>query len=212
MGLLPEGASFEEQVADYFAAVRGRGLMLSALDAELLSGWAEAGVPFEVVARGIRRAAERCAWDAREGEGAPASLRGCRREVEGEMRKYLSRSAGKPGPEDAPRRPVEQERVEKMKAALRRLGRDLPELSAACERIAAALGLRPAADLAAAGRAEEGVLLALARSLPFERRLSLYRDARSMVPPGSSARAKRLALRVHRAAALRRAIALPAFW
>ena len=37
MSLLPEGASFEELVQDYFLAVRGAGLMLSALDAELLS-------------------------------------------------------------------------------------------------------------------------------------------------------------------------------
>lgn len=211
MGLLPEGASFEEQVADYFAAVRGRGLMLSALDAELLSAWGEAAVPFEVVARGIRRAAEKRAYDARPGEEAPASLRACRREVEAEIRKYLARSAGRPGSGE-PRRPVEQERVEKMKAALRRLGRELPELSPSCERIALWLGARPAADLASAARAEDAVLLALARALPFERRVALYREASSLVSPGSSARARKLAVRVHRAAALRRAIALPAFW
>lgn len=40
MSLLPESASFEELVQDYFLAVRGAGLMLSALDTELLTTWA----------------------------------------------------------------------------------------------------------------------------------------------------------------------------
>ena len=57
MSYLPEGASFEELVQDYFVAFRGSGLMLSPLDGELASTWAQVGVPFEVVARGIRRAA-----------------------------------------------------------------------------------------------------------------------------------------------------------
>ncbi|MET0401169.1 MAG: hypothetical protein ABW123_02150, partial [Cystobacter sp.] len=68
MSLLPESASFEELVHDYFLALRGSGLMLSALDTELLSDWAGQAVPFEVVARGISRSAEKAMWDARPGE------------------------------------------------------------------------------------------------------------------------------------------------
>ena len=94
MSLLPEGASFEELVQDYFLAVRGSGLMLSALDTELLTSWAEQGVPFEVVARGIARSAEKALWDARPGEPVLRSLRACQRQVEAEIKKYRERSGG----------------------------------------------------------------------------------------------------------------------
>src|SRR5687768_4505048 len=94
MSLLPEGASFEELVQDYFLAVRGAGLMLNALDSELLTSWAREGVPFEVVARGISRSAEKALWDARPGEPVLRSLRACRRQVESEIKQYRHRSAG----------------------------------------------------------------------------------------------------------------------
>ena len=94
MSLLPESASFEELVQDYFLAVRGAGLMLSALDTELVPAWAREGVPFEVVARGISRSAEKALWDARPGEPVLRSLRACRRQVETEIRKYRDLSAG----------------------------------------------------------------------------------------------------------------------
>ena len=94
MSLLPEGASFEELVQDYFLAVRGAGLMLSALDAELLTSWAREGVPFEVVARGITRSAEKALWDTRPGEPVLRSLRACQRQVDAEIKKYRERSAG----------------------------------------------------------------------------------------------------------------------
>ena len=82
MSLLPATASFEELVQDCFLSHRGAGLMLSALDAELVGLWAREEVPFEVVARGIRRAAEKALWDARPGEPVLRSLRACKREVE----------------------------------------------------------------------------------------------------------------------------------
>src|SRR5688500_16133269 len=94
MSLLPENATFEEKVQDCFTAYRGRGVELSPLDAEVLEGWAATGAPFEVVARGLRRAAERAAWDALESDGALSSLRGCRREVESEIKKWVGRTVG----------------------------------------------------------------------------------------------------------------------
>src|SRR5689334_9671158 len=94
MSLLPESASFEELVQDYFLAIRGSGLMLSALDVELLTSWAEQGVPFEVVARGIARSAEKAMWDARPGEPVLRSLRACRKQVEAEIKKHRERTAG----------------------------------------------------------------------------------------------------------------------
>ncbi len=68
--------------------------MLSALDTELLTSWAREGVPFEVVARGITRSAEKALWDARPGEPVLRSLRACQRQVESEIKKYRDRSAG----------------------------------------------------------------------------------------------------------------------
>jgi hypothetical protein len=98
VSLLPPDASFEELVQDCFVAFRGSGLALSAVDAELLRRWAELGVPFEVVARGIRRRAERALWDAMPNEPLLRSLHACRATVEREIRRYLTRVAGaRPG-------------------------------------------------------------------------------------------------------------------
>lgn len=215
MGLLPEEASFAEQVADYFAAVRGRGLMLSALDAELVAEWSEAGVPFEVVARGIRRAAEKASYDARPDEPAVSSLRACKRQVEAEIRKYVERSAGRTQQGDErPKRSVEEERKARMRSALRKLAKCQASLAGACARLAEkveALGAPTLEDLAAL---EERIYAALVRATPFARRLEILRGARDSAgpPAGMSARARKLSLRVHRAAALRRAVDLPPFW
>ncbi len=94
MSLLPLDATFEELVQDCFVAFRGSGLALSAVDAELLRTWAELGVPFEVVACGIRRRAERALWDAKPNEPLLRSLHACRAAVEREIRHYLARVAG----------------------------------------------------------------------------------------------------------------------
>src|SRR4051812_19387680 len=94
MSLLPEGASYEEMVAELFLAVTGRGLMISALDGELVSEWAVRGVPVEAVARGIRRTAEKQDYDRRPGEPLLRSLRVCRREVEAEFKRHQRTSAG----------------------------------------------------------------------------------------------------------------------
>src|SRR5260370_4221076 len=79
---------------DCFWAFRGSGLPLSAVDAELVRSWAELGVPFEVVARGIRRRAERALWDAKPNEPLLRSLHACPAAVEREIRHYLARGAG----------------------------------------------------------------------------------------------------------------------
>ncbi|MBL9038439.1 MAG: hypothetical protein JNG84_07995, partial [Archangium sp.] len=65
MSLLPDSASFHERVQDCFVAYRGRGVSLSPADYDLVEAWAATEVPFEVVARGIRKAAEAALWDAR---------------------------------------------------------------------------------------------------------------------------------------------------
>src|SRR5215471_6502125 len=90
MSLLPVGASLEELVQDCFLAYRGSGVALSALDEELLSRWARTGAPLEVIALGIRRAAEKGAWHAKPGEPALRSLRACRRQMQSEMQRLAS--------------------------------------------------------------------------------------------------------------------------
>src|SRR5688500_13002929 len=125
MSFLPEGASFEELVQDYFVAFRGSGLMLSPLDGELVSAWAALGVPFEVVARGIRRAAEETLWDARPGEPVLRSVRACRRAVEAEVKKYLDRSAGAHAEGEAAAALLE-DREKKRASKLRKFAREHP--------------------------------------------------------------------------------------
>src|SRR5262249_60312714 len=76
MSLLPPTSTFAERVEVLFAVVRGRGLALGVLDRELLGRWSEQGVPLEVVARGLLRAAERARWNGSAG-AAPRALRAC---------------------------------------------------------------------------------------------------------------------------------------
>src|SRR5215217_7160491 len=128
MSLLPEAASFEELVQDYFLAVRGAGLMLSPLDAQLLSSWAEANVPFEVVARGIARSAEKALFDARPGEPVLRSLRACRREVAAALQE-----AAAPEPRAAPAKRKakswEETRHLRLRATLAQLAVEAPALT-----------------------------------------------------------------------------------
>ncbi len=93
MSLLPPTSSFAERVEVLFAVVRGRGLALGALDRELLGRWSDSGVPLEVVARGLLRAAERARWNGPVG-AAPRSLRACRPEVDAEIEAWKLRSVG----------------------------------------------------------------------------------------------------------------------
>lgn len=213
MSLLPEGASFAEQVQDYFLACRGSGLMLSALDAELVEEWQSREVPLEVIARGIRKAAEATLWDARPGDGL-RSLRACKRQVEAEIQKHLGRTAGREQPEGSRVEPLPARRHKKLVAALRKLGREQPVLSAAIEALLVGALCRPAEDLEGAARQEELVYPHLLRALPFAERLSLLREARALShnAPSVSWQAQTLARRFHRAAVVRKHLSLPSFW
>jgi len=173
--------------------------MLSPLDAELLSEWAALHVPYEVVARGIRKAAERALWDARPDEPGLRSLRACRREVKAEIKKYLDRCAG--GTSDA--KPVlEADRIRKLRAALRKLARAQP-------RFAEAIGR--ALDKVST---EDQVMAVLARSLPFEERRGLARQVRQRVAEAKplSPAGRRMSRHFHRGALLRQMLELPTFW
>lgn len=77
---------------------RGSGVSLSPLDHALLREWADLDVPFEVVARGLHKAAEQALWDARPGDEVLRSLRSCRKAVTGEIRRYRDRAVGRASP------------------------------------------------------------------------------------------------------------------
>jgi len=186
MSLLPESASFEEQVQDYFLAIRGSGLMLSALDAALLSEWSAQGVPVEVVARGIARAAEKALWDARPGEPILRSLRSCRRPVEAEIRRYLTASAGQgaAAPLEQTSR-WEEKRHRKLCESLRALSAVAPNLVGRVERLLCSGLATPPPSSEAADVQETWAYLALLRALPFSERLRLWREARGHGADGS---------------------------
>jgi len=213
MSLLPDSASFHERVQDCFVSYRARGLSLSPKDVELVEAWASTGVPFEVVARGIRKAADAALWDAPQGEAVLRSLGACRRHVDAEIAKYLKRSAGRTeAPEAAPEEAFHLARHKKLRAALKKLAKEQPGLAAP---VSGWLGrLPPPADFDAANRQEELVWALLARALPFPSRLPLLRQALGLVQKAGamSAQARRESLRFHRAALVRHELSVPAFW
>lgn len=207
MSLLPDSASFHEKVQDAFVAYRGAGVSLSAADLELLDAWAAKEVPFEVVARGLRKAAEAALWDSSDGEGRLRSLRGCRRQVEAEIGKYLRQTAGRTASDDAPAdEPFHVTRHKKLVAAIKKATK--PNVPAWLAR------LQVPADFGEGERQEQLALWLLARALPFERRVGLWREARTRVDqaPPMSATARRAALAFHRAAFVRQAWSMPSLW
>lgn len=213
MSLLPESASFEELVQDYFLAMRGSGLMLSALDVELLTSWAEQGVPFEVVARGIARSAEKALWDARPGEPVLRSLRACRRQVEAEIKKHRERTAGA-GTESTRRtartRSWEELRHAQLQASLERLAEREPTLAPRVHRLMEAVLHEVPTEFARMEALETLVGLMLLRALPFSERLELWRTARGEDTDQQymSLRARRLARRFRLLAVVRRRLGL----
>lgn len=207
MSLLPDSATFHERVQALFVVFRGHGVSLSSADLELLDGWAEAEVPFEVVARGIRKAAEAALWDAAEGAGQLRSLKACRRAVDTEISRWVATSAGRTA--DAKEEAVEPFHVtrhKKLVAAIKK---------ATKPRAPAWLAKLPEpTDFGDADRQESLALLLLVRALPFDRRSALLREAYRLVEKAGamSAATRRESLRFHRTALARQAWAMPALW
>jgi hypothetical protein len=212
MSLLPESASFEELVQDYFLALRGNGLMLSALDTELLTSWAEQGVPFEVVARGIARSAEKALWDARPGEPVLRSLRACRKQVEAEIKKHRERTtgAGESPKRVARMRTWEELRHAQLQASLERLAEREPGLAPRISQLREAVLEEVPTEFARLEAVETLVGLVLLRALPFSERLELWRSARGEDSDSQymSHRARRLARRFRLLAGVRRRLGL----
>ncbi|ATB32421.1 hypothetical protein [Melittangium boletus] len=211
MSLLPESASFEELVHDYFLALRGSGLMLSALDTELVTAWAALGVPFEVVARGIARSAEKALWDARPGEPVLRSLRACRRQVEAEIKRYRERAAGAgEGVRRPARRTFEELRHAQWTAALTQLAETEPALAPRIQGLLAMLAREVPQDFERMQAQETLVSLVLLRALPFPERRALWRTASGADSDAGfmSAHARRLSRRFRLLMAVRRRLGL----
>jgi hypothetical protein len=196
VSLLPESASFEELVQDCFLAYRGSGLMLSALDVELLTSWAQENVPVEIIARGIRAAAEKAGFDARPDSPALRSLRQCRRWVNLEISRYKRASAG--AGDSTAQAPAEARWHQQMVKSLKALARSRVDLEKA---IASLLGhslSQPPTDFDMAGRVEELMWASLHRALPFAQRLQIAKESSVRMGHPPSARGRRLARRFHR--------------
>ena len=195
VSLLPPDATFEERVQDCFLAFRGSGLSLSAIDAALLRSWADLGIPFDVVVRGIRRRAERALWDAKPGEPLLRSLRACRSAVEREFRHHLARIVGRGTDPEKTRR-------KKWRAMMRVLTSASPQL---------AEHLSSVED-----RIQSGDALAICafRALPFPERIDLGRAVKQALAldPIRSVQARKLARRSARSAIFRKKFSLPNFW
>ncbi len=185
MSLLPPEATFAEVVQETFLRLRGKGLMLGALDNELLRAWAETGVPADVVVRGLERAATRTLWDARPGQRGPRSLGACRPEVEAEIDGWQARvtGAGAAAREDAGQ-----------------LEANLRALAAAHPRFAKVVEQLWAAGVLARANPRDAVVAALMRELPFGERLTLLRAERHQMVEEASPCARSIQRRRIRAA------------
>jgi hypothetical protein len=224
MSVLPREASFAEEVADYFLAFRGSGLALSPLDVELLMTWQERGVPYVVVCRGIRRAAELKRRMLPPNEPPLRSLRACQNAVEEEYRRYKGLTAEQARQTQQGRAAhghrieglapvsgvssvieVAQERLRRAGATLRRaLKHASAPVQAAIERVLPLAEGRPASPIEAASRMvylDEALALGYLRALPFTERRALMGQVRAALGPNlsrMSPRARRTSLRAHR--------------
>jgi hypothetical protein len=195
MSLLPPQATFAEVVQEAFLRLRGKGLMLGALDTELLRAWAETEVPPEVVIRGLERAAERTRWDARPGETGPRSLRACRPEVEAEIDAWKARVVGAGS--------AARDRSGQLAEDLRALALARPAFAKVVERLWTA-------GVLARANPRDAVVAALIRNLPFEARVTLLREVRRQMVEEASHRERTLAHRRLRATLAAREFGLSA--
>ena len=87
--------TFTQVVSQYFLALKGRGLMLSARDLELVREWESQGAPVRVVCAGIKAAfdAHRKAHPAPTAR-PPASLSHCRKAVERALKSWRESRVG----------------------------------------------------------------------------------------------------------------------
>jgi hypothetical protein len=95
MAVIPrDELSFTRIVEQYFLALKGRGLMISAVDLARIRAWEQTGVPIRAVCEAIRSAFDR--HQARHGEQArpPESLSFCSRAVNRAIKAWREANVG----------------------------------------------------------------------------------------------------------------------
>ncbi|MBI5545812.1 MAG: hypothetical protein HY901_18130 [Deltaproteobacteria bacterium] len=233
MSLLPEDASYLEHVQAFFLAFRGDGVSLSPLDAELLASWQARGVPYPVICRGIRKAAETALYQGGQ-DARLRTLRSCRAAVEREYRRWegapiapQGEGSKGTGPKDAqageaPEAPdaasFATKRLKKARSQLRKaiVEAGSPSAQQAIEAAARTVAMEvddPRQVSMLIARADDAMALIYLRRLAPELRRELMRQARFHAGPrpvGSSRRARKDALRAHRVALARSHGQLPA--
>jgi hypothetical protein len=215
----PDQLCYRAVVAEYFLALRGSGLMLSPLDAQLVAEWEERGIPVAVVCRGLRRGFEEHAEGRPASAARPRSLRALRGAVESEWRGYRSGRVG-----DAPAPPTESAAASARVAAARGFlasgalcpsGRIAAAYAAGASALEARLAERAATldDVERALAAADAALvsawlrsLARAERAALGRRIALRAGHRRR---GSPPRAHKETLRAHLLEAAREAGLLP---
>ncbi len=80
--------SYFDKIEALFAALRGRGLLLSPADYQLAEGWYERGIPLSCVLRGIRNAYFKKLAESEEPDEEVRSLSWCRWAVQREWKEY----------------------------------------------------------------------------------------------------------------------------
>ncbi len=215
MSDIPAGQlTYQQVVAEYFLGLRGSGLLLSPLDAELVSEWERRGLPIPVVCRGLRRGLEERMLERSPGASPPRTLRACRAAVEDEWRAYRhGRVGASPAPAGEP---------EAARARLASAGRKLADAERASAgprreayrsahlvllRVAGAATSLAAVELALAA-ADEGLLRAWLGSLARPERAALGPRIRLLAgarPRAARPSAWRETLRLHLREAARRA-------
>jgi hypothetical protein len=170
-----EALSYQTVVAEFFLQLRGAGLLLSPLDAELVAEWERRGLPAPVVCRGLRRGWEDLSRERGPDAAPPRSLRALRGWVEEEWRAYKEGRVG-----DAPAPAVEADAARsRLEAARERLA----------EAAAAGGGARAGAyrEAAAVLPRSAGALAEVERALRAADHLLLHRWISSLPRPERAA-------------------------
>jgi hypothetical protein len=207
---LPQDSlSYQAVVAEYFLGLRGAGLLLSPLDAELVAEWERRGLPVAVVCRGLRDGLDDAARARLPGAPLPRSIRALRFAVEDGWRAYQTARVG-----DAPSPPPEASAAAARLEAARALVADALRGAAGPRRAAydaARVALLAAGDRSAGASpltaleealaaADRAMLAAWLGALPAAERAAIGPRIRLRAGPrtrGSSRRAHREALRAH---------------
>lgn len=93
MSLIPETAGDVEQLQALWLALTDR--LFSPLDMDQLCRWQDRGVPYQVLAAGIRDAYRAKAYDCRPGEPPLRALRQCAPAIERRFQQWLRLTLGR---------------------------------------------------------------------------------------------------------------------